>query len=129
MKAPKFLTLISVLALSLTALPVLAVEVEGIDDNNHAALTQYYENVAKETEAKLQKNKAALEEYEAHPYYYGRQGQEFKSHTVANIREYEEVLAESLNNADLHKKITMDHDNSTVNKARVNLDPRTSAIR
>ncbi|MBY0474895.1 MAG: hypothetical protein K2Q13_07535 [Nitrosomonas sp.] len=129
MRAQKFLILISVLAFSLTALPVFAVEVEGIDDNNHAALTQYYENVAKETEAKLQKNKAALEEYEAHPYYYGRQGQEFKSHTVANIREYEEVLAESLNNADLHKKITMDHNNSAINKARVNLDPNISSIR
>ncbi len=129
MKAQKLLTLISVLTFSLTVLPVLAVEVEGIDDNNHAALTQYYENVAKETEAKLQKNKAALEEYETHPYYYGRQGQEFKSHTAANIREYEEVLTESLNSADLHKKITMDLDNSAIKKARVNLDPSTSAIR
>ncbi|SEF98325.1 hypothetical protein [Nitrosomonas ureae] len=130
MKAQKFLTLISVLAFSLAASSVFAVEVEGIDDNDHAALTQHYENAAKEAEAKLQKNKAALKDYEAHSYNYGRQGQDFKSHATANIREYEEVLAESLNNADLHKKITMDHhDHSSVNKARVNLDQNTSAIR
>jgi len=127
MKAQKFLTLISVLTFSLAASSVFAVE--GIDDNDHAALTRHYENVAKEAEAKLQKNKAALEDYEAHSYNYGRQGQDFKSHTIANIREYEEVLAESINNADLHKKITMDHDHSSVNKARVNLDQNTSAIR
>lgn len=57
MKAQKFLTLISVLAFSLAASSVFAVEVEGIDDNDHAALTQHYENVAKKTEAKLQKTK------------------------------------------------------------------------
>jgi len=129
MKAQKFLTLIPVLAFSLAASSVFAVEVEGIDDNDHAALTRHYENVAKETEAKLQKNKAALEDYEVHSYYYGRQGQDFKSHTIANIREEEEVLAESINNADLHKKLTMDHENPSINKARVNLDQNASAIR
>ena len=127
MKAQKFLALISVLTFSLTVSSVFAVE--GIDDNNHAALAQYYESVAKEAETKLQKNIAALEDYEAHPYYYGRRGQDFKSHTTANIREYEAVLAESLNSADLHKKIAMDQDNPAVNKARLNLNQDASAIR
>lgn len=125
MKAQKLLTFVSVLAFSLAASSVFAVE--GIDDDNHVALTQYYENVAKETEAKLQKNKVALEEYEAHSYYYGRRGQDFKSHTIANIREYEDTLAESLNNADLHKK--MAKDNPTINKAQLNLNQGTSAVR
>ncbi len=120
MKAQKFLALISVLAFSLSISSAFAVE--GIDDNNHAALAQYYESVAKEIETKLQKNKAALEEYEAHPYYYGRRGQDFKSHTTANIREYEAVLAESINNAGLHKKIAMEQGNTVVNKAQLNLN-------
>lgn len=126
-KTQKFFALISVLAFSLTVSSVFAVE--GIDDNDHATLAQYYENVAKETEAKLQKNKAALEEYEAHSYYYGRRGQDFKSHTAANIREYEAVLAESLNNADLHKRIAMEQGSPAVNKAQLNLNPNTSIIR
>ena len=130
MKTQKLLAFVSVLALGLTALPALAVE--GIDDDDHAALAVYYDNIAKEAEVKLQVSKSALEEYEAHPYYYGRQGQDFKSHTVANIREYEETLTESLHNADLHKKIAIeavDHDNSTINKARANFDQGTSVIR
>ncbi|SEF42040.1 hypothetical protein SAMN05216334_101248 [Nitrosomonas ureae] len=127
MKAQKLFALISILAFSLTVSSAFAVE--GIDDNDHAALAQYYENVAKETEAKLQKNKAALDEYEAHSYYYGRRGQDFKSHTVANIREYEAVLAESLNNADLHKRIAMDQGNPAINKAQLNLNQSTSATR
>ncbi|PSJ16856.1 hypothetical protein [Nitrosomonas supralitoralis] len=127
MKTQKSLRLILTLALSFTASSVFAVE--GIDDSNHTALAEYYEIIAKETEAKLQQNKAALEEYEMHPYYYGRQGQDFRSHTVANIREYEAVLEESMNNAELHREMLMGHDNSAINKARINLDQDTSVIR
>ncbi|PSJ18314.1 hypothetical protein [Nitrosomonas supralitoralis] len=127
MKTQKFIALISVLIFSLTVSSAFAVE--GIDDNNHAALAEYYEIIAKETEAKLQKNKAALEDYEAHPYYYGRRGQDFKSHTIANIRGYEAVLTESLNNANLHKRLAKDQDNSAFNKARLNFKLDTSTIR
>lgn len=127
MKTQKFIVLISFLIFSLTVSSAFAVE--GIDDSNHAALAEYYEIIAKETEAKLQKNKAALEDYEAHPYYYGRRGQDFKSHTIANMRGYEAVLAESLNNANLHKRLAMDQDNPTFNKARFNINQDTSAVR
>ncbi|MDO9312861.1 MAG: hypothetical protein Q7T85_14400 [Nitrosomonas sp.] len=34
-----------------------------------------------------------LEEYEEHCYYYGKQGQDFKSHTQVNIRYYEQVAS------------------------------------
>ena len=127
MKTLKLLTLPALLAFSLFASSAFAVD--GIEDSNHAALTKYYENLAKDAKAKLQENKAALDEYEAHPYYYGRQGQDFQSHTSANIHEYEEILAESLNNAELHRKVVMEQGNQVINKAKVNLDTDSSAVR
>lgn len=127
MKALKLLTLPALLVLSLFTSSVFAVD--GIDESNHAALAKHYENLAKEAESKLQENKAALKEYEAHPYYYGRQGQDFQSHTSANIHEYEEILAENLNNADLHRKVVLGQDSPVINKAKVNLDLDSSVVR
>ena len=63
-----------------------------INHNNYAALAKCYENLAKEAETNLQENKEILKQYEAHPYYYGRKGQELQSHTLANIREYEKAV-------------------------------------
>ncbi len=120
MKTPTIFAAI-IFALSLPISSAFAVD--GIDDNDHAALAKHYEVLAKEAEVKLQENKAVLEEYENHSYYYGRQGQDVKSHTTANIREYEKQLAESLSNADLHHRIAMEQQNSNaINKAKLNLD-------
>lgn len=127
MKILKHLTLSALLTINLFASSAFAID--GIDDSNHAALAKHYENLAKEAEIKLQENKAALDEYEAHPYYYGRQGQDFRSHTSANIHEYEEILAESLNNADLHRKVAMEQNNSIINQAEIKLDRDSTAIR
>ncbi|TXI20651.1 MAG: hypothetical protein E6Q62_00875 [Nitrosomonas sp.] len=123
MKTPTLLVALF-LALSLTVTSAFAVD--GIDDNDHAALAKYYELLAKEAEVKLQENKAVLEEYENHSYYYGRQGQDLKSHTTANIREYEKQLAESLSNADLHHRIALEQqNNSVISKAKLNFDDST----
>ena len=59
----------------------------------------------KEAESKLVEHKAALEDYESRPYYYGRRGQDFQSHEIANIREYEKIVAESKDQAALHYKL------------------------
>ena len=96
--------------------------------NDHDALVRYYEDLAKEAEAKLQENKAVLEEYEDHAYYYGRQGQDLQSHTIANIREYEKALKESLSNADLHRKIAAGQA-APINKAKINLDRDSTVVR
>ena len=53
----------------------------------------------------MQENKKVLQEYEAHPYYFGRQGLEVRSHAAANIRAYEKTLKESLVFADYHRKL------------------------
>ena len=71
---------------------------------------------------------AVLEEYEAHPYYYGRQGQDVRSHASANIREYEKTLKENLDNADSHRKMAMEQNNQ-INKAKINLDRDFTAVK
>lgn len=88
---------------------------------DHDVVARHYENLANEAKTRLQENRAILEEYEAHPYYYGRQGQDLLSHTTANIREYEKALQENLSNADLHKRMAAES-NHRVNKAAINLN-------
>lgn len=124
MKTSKLLVVLSSLALSLSVLPVFANEVEGIDDNDHAALAKYYENHAHEEEDKLHKNEELLKEYEEHPYYFGRQGQDIQSHTLANIHEHEKTMEEDLQHAEDHKKIMIQEGNSA-DKAEIqqNRDP------
>ena len=63
---------------------------------NCGVLIRHYEDLAKEANSRLQKNREALAEYEAHPYYYGREGQDLRSHASANIREYEKVLIKKM---------------------------------
>ena len=128
MKTLKLLILLPLLVFGLFVSPTFANEVDGIDDNDHAALAKHYENLAKEAEVKLQDNKEVLAEYEVHPYYYGRQGQDLQSHTAANIHEYEEIVTENLNNADLHKRMIVEQDNP-LNKAKVDLNRDSTAIR
>ncbi len=100
-----------------------------IDNDDHFALAQHYENLAKETEAKLQENRAALEDYEDHSFYYGRQGQDAQSHATANIREYEKELKENLNHADLHKKLAIEQQSNVINKAKLNVGDDSTVIR
>ena len=80
----------------------------GISGNDHSALVKYYESVAKDAKLRLQENKKILQEYEAHPYYFGRQGLDAQSHAAANVREYEKAIRESLIFADFHRKMAME---------------------
>jgi hypothetical protein len=132
MKALKFSTRLPLLALTLLVFcasmgPSVAAQPE-VFRNDHDAQVRHYENLAKEAKAKLEENKAVLEEYEAHSYYYGRQGQDLQSHISANIRGYEEDLKDSLRNADLYRKMAAGQ-NSPINKAKINLDRDTTAVR
>ncbi len=80
----------------------------GISSNDHSALVKYYEGVANDAKLKLQENKKVLQEYEAHPYYFGRHGLDAQSHAAANIRAYEKAIRESLISADFHRKMAME---------------------
>jgi hypothetical protein len=76
-----------------------------IDPNDHYAVAKHYEDVAKEMKAKLQAKKEQLEEYERHNYYYGRKGQNYRSHIWANMRHLENSIKENLKEAAIHHKM------------------------
>ncbi|SFE28169.1 hypothetical protein [Nitrosomonas sp. Nm166] len=112
MQSFKFSAKLSVLAIALLAFGAqmnasVAAQTE-VAGNDHQALVKHYENLAKEAKVRLQENLEVLKEYEAHPYYFGRQGQDVRSHASANIREYEKALKENLDNADLHRRMAME---------------------
>ncbi|HMU64715.1 MAG TPA: hypothetical protein PK473_09400 [Nitrosomonas sp.] len=79
---------------------------------SHETLVTYHENIVKEAELKLAEHKQNLEDYEVHSYYYGRQGQDFQSHEAANIEYYEEVIAENLKAAELHREMASKQNDS-----------------
>lgn len=124
MRTRKFELVISLLALGLFATSAMAeapAAPSNIDPNNHAALAAYYENLAKEVSDKLEANQQALKEYEAHPYTYGRQGQDLSGHLHANIREYSKELNEDLEQVELHKKMSSAPQDKQINKAKADL--------
>ena len=88
-----------------------------INPNDHVALANYYEDLAKDVSEKLETNQQKLSHYEDHPYYYGRQGLDFESHLQANIREYKKELAEDLREAELHRKIAASEQGRQFSKA------------
>ena len=75
-----------------------------IDHSNHESLAKYHENIAKEMQTKLEKQKKLLQEYEDHSQYYGRKGLDLRSHAKANIRYYEQSVKENLKEAATHSK-------------------------
>ncbi len=117
-----FLLFLTISSLSACAQLGSVSEPVGVSKNNHEALAKYYEGVASEAKIRLQENKKILQEYEEHPYYFGRQGIEVKSHASANIREYEKALQESQINADIHRKIALEMKANLANKAKANQD-------
>ena len=92
-----------------------------INPNDHATLANYYEGLVKEISEKLEGYQQELNEYEDHPYYYGRQGQDLKSHLQANIREYQKELAEDLQEAELHRKIAAGEQDKQFKAAKANV--------
>lgn len=102
------ITVISFLLLSglvgASAFAEAPVAPSNISSNDHVALANYYEGLAKEVSTKLETYRQELKDYEEHPYYYGRQGQDLYSHLRANIRKYENELTDDLNEAKLHRE-------------------------
>lgn len=89
-----------------------------IAPSNHESLAQHHLSVVDEAKAKLQEHKNNLEDYELHSYYYGRGGQEFKSHETANVRLYEEIIAENLKQAEFHQQMA-EAERNQINKASI----------
>ncbi len=124
MKTLKYAILLSLLSLTLLAscaqMSPSVVAQSGIAHDDHDALVTHYENLAKQAESELQANKKILKECEKHPYYYGAQGIDLRSHSSANIRGYEKVLKESLHHADIYRKMLIEQD-SSINQTEVEL--------
>ena len=78
---------------------------EVLTTQDHVQIAKHHETLLKEAEAKLKEHQAALEDYESRSYYYGRGGQDFQSHEIANIHEYEKIVAENKAQAELHYKL------------------------
>jgi hypothetical protein len=106
MKTQKTITAISLAALFFVALPFSSASAEEIlTAQEHLQMAKQHEVLLKEAEAKLAEHKAALEDYEDRSMYYGRGGQDFQAHEIANIREYERLVAENKALAALHYKL------------------------
>ena len=68
----------------------------------HEAVAKHYENAAAEVQAKLKEQKELLEQYQNKSYLYGKQAQDLQSHTEALVRDYEETLAKTMEEAAAH---------------------------
>lgn len=76
--------------------------------SDHNNLSNYYDNLAKEMAVKAAEEIESLKGYGEHSHSYGRQGQDFKSHTQANIRYYEQAASDATKQAEFHRKIAVE---------------------
>jgi|SRR5688500_8709312 len=76
--------------------------------SDHDALTRYFEDAAKEMQAKAQEQKTLLEHYEEKGYLYGRQAQDLKSHTAALLRKFEANADENIREATAHRQMALE---------------------
>lgn len=72
---------------------------------DHEALVKYYEDAAKEMQAKLQEHKEMYEEYEANRQYYGKRGLDMEAMCRAMIHFYEEAVKGNMDMANAHRKM------------------------
>ena len=73
----------------------------------HEAVAKHYENAAAEVQAKLKEQKELLEQYQNKSYLYGKQAQDLQSHTEALVRDYEETLAKTMEEAAAHRLMAL----------------------
>ncbi len=71
----------------------------------HLALTEHYENLAREMQANAGEQQKLLNHYQEKSYYYGRQAQDRQSHTWALMIKYEQAAKASLSKADFHRRV------------------------
>lgn len=76
--------------------------------SDHDALSNYFENAAKEMQTKVDEQKKLLEYYEEKGYLYGRQAQDLKSHTAALLHKYEANVEENIREAAAHRQMALE---------------------
>lgn len=75
---------------------------------DHNALARHYEAAAEDMRLRVQEHKKELEEYETHPYYYGKRAQDLKAHCRKLISSYEQAAEANLDMAKDHRKMAED---------------------
>jgi hypothetical protein len=73
--------------------------------SDHEAVAKKYENVAAQLQAKMKEQNELLEQYQNKSYLYGRQAQDLQSHTEALIRDYEQTVAATIEEAAAHRQM------------------------
>src|SRR5687767_1525153 len=113
----KFLTALSVVGLlasaspsAIAAQPVDTLEFraaaqKAVTRSDHEAVAKFYEDAAKQMQAKVKEQKELLEHYEDKSYLYGRQAQDLQSHTYAQLRDYEQAVEVNIREASLHRQM------------------------
>lgn len=72
--------------------------------SDHEALANQFENLAQEMQAKVEEQKDIVN-HKPRSSYFGKNGQNIKSHVAYKIRKYEEAVAEYLEQAAYQHKI------------------------
>ena len=72
---------------------------------DHNVLAKHYEEAAQEMRLKVEEHKKTLEEYETHPYYYGKRAQDLKAHCRSLISSYEQVAEANMSMAKVHRQM------------------------
>ncbi|WP_292990262.1 hypothetical protein, partial [Nitrosomonas sp.] len=117
----QYFTVLSIFAFMMIVLPagVLAAEqgtqvdstaINAAGNTDHETLAHYYEDQAKEMEAKIQEQVEAFN-HKPSTSFLGRNGQRIKKHVVYKIHEFEKAAAESLEKAAYHNKMAEEQEN------------------
>ncbi len=80
--------------------------------SDHEAVAKFYEDAARQMQAKVKEQKELLEHYENKSYLYGRQAQDLQSHTYAQVRDYEQAVEVNIREASLHRQMASKLENN-----------------
>lgn len=75
---------------------------------DHNALAQYFENTAREMQAKAEEQGKLLQHYEEKSYLYGRAAQDLKSHAAALLRKHNDTAEENRKEAAIHRQMALE---------------------
>ncbi len=84
---------------------ILTAAKNAVTRSDHEAVAKFYEDEARQIQAKVEEQKELLEQYENKSYLYGRQAQDLQSHTVALLRKYEKTVNEDIKEAAAHRQM------------------------
>ncbi|SCX95255.1 hypothetical protein SAMN05216420_101433 [Nitrosospira sp. Nl5] len=84
---------------------ILSAAKNAVTRSDHEAVAKFYEDEARQIQAKVEEQKGLLEQYENKSYLYGRQAQDLQSHTVALLRKYEQIVNEDIKEAAAHRQM------------------------